>query len=770
MNLYFDRRLRRFVTTPGLDDALDSLEFKAGDTEEIVIQFGTSPEASSPSSVITAPQWTAESLSAGATISIGIKASGDYHDGDLLSGTSSFTEDTVAKTYTFDLSLNTTEINTALNRDDSDDTNDTAAIENALFEMTYKASPTAGVQSSIDDIDVTIKHDVLSGSEGTPASAATPSDYALTSDTIEFLPAVNSQTGGTAADLDSVATTSRTVGEGVAFFDDDASSTFRVYELVSGTDAESAPDTIRPDDYAASTNEKVWKLRNGSAGGALTDVVDDTSPQLGGNLDVNGNSIVSASNGDIDISPDGTGKITIGKNLDVGSSSIVSSSNADINITPDGTGDVTLGNLTFDADQTVGAGQDDYVLTYDNAGGKISLEAAAGGGGGMSDLVDDTSPQLGGDLDANGNAIFESKGTNITAASALTPSFDGNYYIVSGSTSINSIATSGVVGTEITLYFSEAVTVNHSTDIDLPDGENITMAAGDHCVFREYQSGDWRLVSFMGGDGRTLGPCGGGTFPVDTFDFTQSTLRLPNLSVPVLSANGHIAVDTSVTDFSAGVLKYYGSEEMACVAMPIAELVSPSDGSVPTYNATNDEFELVAGSGGDLALLSTATASSDAQIDFTTSSWFDGTYPGGLLIKCINLVPATDNVALQARVSISSTFQTGSSYHHSRYSTDSSPGAGATGASGATAMVFISGVGSDTGEGLNADILLPDCSNTALYKTIRCNSGWINTAGNFNYTISGGMWKGATSAIDGFRLFFSSGNIESGTIKLYGIS
>ena len=104
----------------------------------------------------------------------------------------------------------------------------------------------------------------------------------------------------------------------------------------------------------------------------ITDVVSDTSPQLGGDLDVNGQSIVSTSN-------------------------------ASINITPDGTGDVVLGTMTFDTDQTIGAGQDNYVLTYDNTSGKISLEAAAGGG--LADVVDDTTPQLGGDLDAQGNKI-----------------------------------------------------------------------------------------------------------------------------------------------------------------------------------------------------------------------------------------------------------------------------------------------------------------------------------------------------------------------------
>ena len=41
------------------------------------------------------------------------------------------------------------------------------------------------------------------------------------------------------------------------------------------------------------------------------DVVDDTTPQLGGDLDVNGNKIVSASNGDIVIDPHGTGAIIL---------------------------------------------------------------------------------------------------------------------------------------------------------------------------------------------------------------------------------------------------------------------------------------------------------------------------------------------------------------------------------------------------------------------------------------------------------------------------
>ena len=45
--------------------------------------------------------------------------------------------------------------------------------------------------------------------------------------------------------------------------------------------------------------------------GTLSNVAEDTTPQLGGSLDVNGNSIVSTSNGNIVLDPDGTGVIQV---------------------------------------------------------------------------------------------------------------------------------------------------------------------------------------------------------------------------------------------------------------------------------------------------------------------------------------------------------------------------------------------------------------------------------------------------------------------------
>jgi hypothetical protein len=46
-------------------------------------------------------------------------------------------------------------------------------------------------------------------------------------------------------------------------------------------------------------------------GGGLTDIVNDTTPQLGGDLDVNGFTITSTSSGNIAIDANGTGNIVL---------------------------------------------------------------------------------------------------------------------------------------------------------------------------------------------------------------------------------------------------------------------------------------------------------------------------------------------------------------------------------------------------------------------------------------------------------------------------
>ena len=65
------------------------------------------------------------------------------------------------------------------------------------------------------------------------------------------------------------------------------------------------------------TNGQFLSAQSGNSGGLTwatvsTDLVSDTSPQLGGDLDVNGNEIISsATDGDIELNPNGTGDINL---------------------------------------------------------------------------------------------------------------------------------------------------------------------------------------------------------------------------------------------------------------------------------------------------------------------------------------------------------------------------------------------------------------------------------------------------------------------------
>ena len=53
------------------------------------------------------------------------------------------------------------------------------------------------------------------------------------------------------------------------------------------------------------------------SGAAISNVVEDTTPQLGGSLDVNGEDIVSVSNGNITLTPNGTGVVRLDGNVDI---------------------------------------------------------------------------------------------------------------------------------------------------------------------------------------------------------------------------------------------------------------------------------------------------------------------------------------------------------------------------------------------------------------------------------------------------------------------
>ena len=110
----------------------------------------------------------------------------------------------------------------------------------------------------------------------------------------------------------------------------------------------------------------------------IASLADDSSPQLGGDLDVNGNSIISASNGNIAITPNGSGKVILD-----GLSHPVADGNAGQVLKTDGSG-----NLGF-----------------------ASVSSLAGAG--IQNVSDDSSPQLGGNLDVVTHSIVSASNRDI---------------------------------------------------------------------------------------------------------------------------------------------------------------------------------------------------------------------------------------------------------------------------------------------------------------------------------------------------------------------
>jgi hypothetical protein len=111
------------------------------------------------------------------------------------------------------------------------------------------------------------------------------------SDLNDTLEAINTSNSGTSRPTSAVAGT---------VWLDVTNATNPTLKFFDGTDDISLAQL----DYSANTVN--WLDSTVSA-----DLLNDTTPQLGGNLDVNGNSIVSVSNGNITFTPDGTGKVII---------------------------------------------------------------------------------------------------------------------------------------------------------------------------------------------------------------------------------------------------------------------------------------------------------------------------------------------------------------------------------------------------------------------------------------------------------------------------
>lgn len=146
------------------------------------------------------------------------------------------------------------------------------------------------------------------------------------------------------------------------------------------------------------------------------------------------------------------------------------------------------------------------------AGGTGDLLRADGDGssltGVMKDLIDDTTPQLGGDLDPNGHVIGWNKGVDIASASPLVLGTDGNYFDVTGTTGFSAITVAA--NTMFMLQFDGVLTMTHGASLNLPGGADITTAAGDEAILFATAANTVRVVSYTKADGTAVSGSGSG--------------------------------------------------------------------------------------------------------------------------------------------------------------------------------------------------------------------------------------------------------------------
>ena len=178
-------------------------------------------------------------------------------------------------------------------------------------------------------------------------------------------------------------------------------------------------------------------------------------------------------------------------------------------------------------------------------------------------------------------------------------------------------------------------------------------------------------------------------------------------------------------------------------------------------------------SGGALNLISTQTASSSSSLDFT--SGIDSTYKE-YIFKFINIHGAsTSDFTFNASVDSGSNYNvtkttTYFKAHHNEddAETDFSYNTSADLAQ-STGFQRINGIVNDNDGSGSGTIHLFDPSNTTFVKHfIGVSNAMTTTPYTQNAYIAG--YFNTTSAINAIQFKFASGNIDSGVIKLYGVS
>ena len=182
---------------------------------------------------------------------------------------------------------------------------------------------------------------------------------------------------------------------------------------------------------------------------------------------------------------------------------------------------------------------------------------------------------------------------------------------------------------------------------------------------------------------------------------------------------------------------------------------------------------------GSMVHIKTLTASSSANLSFvhgSASVVLDSTYPI-YVFKLINIHPATNNVQLMHNGSIDA----GSNYNVAA-TTTTFEGEGSESAANGT-LGYITGhdhaqdtggkkltynMGNDNDQSLSGELILFNPSSSTFMKHFLTKVSNYHQGDYEKNTYTGGYYN-TTSDVDAIQFSMSSGNKDSGTIKLYGI-
>jgi hypothetical protein len=276
-----------------------------------------------------------------------------------------------------------------------------------------------------------------------------------------------------------------------------------------------------------------------------------------------------------------------------------------------GSGGSSYTNSNVDAHLNTSSASTGQILSWN--GTDYAWVNNTGGGGGLANVVDDTTPELGGDLDVNGNSIVSSGGQNIMIAP------DNYLHLGSGATSTHR------VGMYDRFFFPNAsptagqvLQANTTTPSQL---EWATLFDGD------YNSLTNKPTLF---DGQYSSLTGTPTIPADVSDLTDTTNLL-----------GNATNATTLNNYAASYyLDYNNFTNTPTIPTNIGDLAdvdgtaTPSTGQVLKWNGTQwapaSDLSSSGGSGIALTDLSvtqnTASGSGTLTYDNTTGT-FDYTPP-----------------------------------------------------------------------------------------------------------------------------------------------